>query len=93
MIPKLSEEQRQAIESKPGEPIEIVDDHTQGVYILVAREDFRKPIEDRLRRELQIAFDQVENGDVADWDVEEMLQEAHRRHLSSPHLHSDSSAS
>jgi hypothetical protein len=31
---------------------------------------------------LQIGFDQADAGDVAEWDVEEILAEAHRRHAS-----------
>lgn len=37
------------------------------------------PADEVLRRELQVGFDQADAGDVADWDVEEMLRNAHRR--------------
>ena len=80
MTPRLTEEQRQALTRQPGQPVEVEDEQTQKVYVLVAREDFRQMIDGELRRQLQIGFDQADAGDVADWDVEEILDEAHRRH-------------
>lgn len=35
--------------------------------------------EQELRRELQIGFDQCAVGEEDDWDVDEILKEAHRR--------------
>lgn len=80
MTPKLSEEQRQAIVDCQGRPVEVEDDRTQRVYVLVARDEFHRLVDEKLRRELQIGFDQADAGDVGDWDIAEMLQEAHRRH-------------
>jgi hypothetical protein len=80
MPPKLTEEQRQAIRNSPGHAVEVEDEETQRVYVLVARDDFRQLVDDALKRELQIGFDQADSGDVADWDVEEILAEAHRRY-------------
>ncbi len=82
MVPKLSDEQRQAIESKHGGPIEVQDDRTERTYVLVGRDEFRRMVEDQLRRELQIGFDQADAGDVAEWNVDEMLQEARQRQRS-----------
>ena len=78
MTPKLSEEQRQAIVDCQGRPVEVEDDRTQRVYVLVARDEFHRLMEDKLCRELQIAFDQADAGDVGDWDIAEMLREAPR---------------
>ena len=80
MAPKLSEEQRQAIVDRQCRPVEVEDDYTQRVYVLVARDEFHRLVDEHLRRELQIGFDQADAGDVDDWDVEEILQEAHQRH-------------
>jgi predicted DNA-binding antitoxin AbrB/MazE fold protein len=33
-----------------------------------------------IKRELQIAFDQADRGEVSDLDMQELLSEAHRRH-------------
>lgn len=82
MSPKLTDEQRQAIESRQGLPVEVEDDRTHRVYILVAREEFHHLVEEQLRRELQIGFDQAASGDVGDWDADEMLLEARRRRAS-----------
>jgi hypothetical protein len=79
MAPKLTDEQRLALESRPGQPVEIEGDRTQRVYILVARDDFQSLCDERLRRELEVGFEQADRGDVADWDLDEMLCEARRR--------------
>jgi len=84
MTPKLSEEQRQAIQNQEGGPVEVEDDRTQRVYVLVARDEFHRLVEEQLRRELQVGFDQADAGEVGDWDVEEMLQEARQRHSPPP---------
>ncbi|MCI0335377.1 MAG: hypothetical protein L0228_19385 [Planctomycetes bacterium] len=36
--------------------------------------------DDYLRRELQVAFDQVDRGEVNDLDMDAVLVEAHRRY-------------
>ncbi len=36
--------------------------------------------DDYIRRELQVAFDQVYRGEVSDLDMKSLLAEAHRRH-------------
>lgn len=82
MTPKLSEEQRQAIYDRDGGPVEVEDDRTQRVYVLVARDQFHRLVEEQLRAELQVGFDQADAGDVSEWNVEEMLQAAHQRHSS-----------
>ena len=79
MAPKLTDEQREALESRPGMPVEIKDDLTQRVYILVARDDVQSLFDEPLRRELEIGFEQADRGDVGDRDIDEMLTEARRR--------------
>jgi len=79
MAPKLTDEQRLALESRPGQPVEIEDDRTQRVYVLVTRDDFQSLCDERLRRELEVGFEQADRGDLADWDLDEMLSEARRR--------------
>jgi hypothetical protein len=80
MSTKLSDEQRRAIEAEGG-LIEVEDERTNRVYVLVAKDEFHRLVDEHLRRELQIAFDQVDAGDVGDWNAQEMLAEAHRRAL------------
>lgn len=81
MPPKLSDEQRLAI-NREGGPVEVQDDRTQRVYVLVARDEFHHLVEQQLRRELQIGFDQADAGDVGDWNLDEMLQGARQRQAS-----------
>lgn len=80
MIAKITQEQREAILANPDAPVEIEDDQTKRIYVLVPKEGFRRMVDDALRRELQIGFDQADSGDVADWNIEEIIAEAHRRH-------------
>lgn len=79
MILKLTEEQRQSIQANTGDLVEIEDEHTQRVYVLVEKAAYRQMIDETLRQKLQVGFDEADAGDVADWDVEEILAEAHRR--------------
>ena len=80
MTPKLTDEMRQALSEQPDRPLKVEDEQTQKVYVLVSQEDFRQMVDEELRRQLQIGFDQADADDVAEWDVEEILAEAHRRH-------------
>lgn len=80
MRPKLSEEQRQAIRKTHGGPVEVEDDPTHRVYIIVARDEFHQLVEEQLRQELQIGFDQADAGDIGEWNIETLLAEAYRRH-------------
>ena len=82
MTPKLSDEQRLAIQHRDGGPVEVEDDRTKRVYVLLARDEFDHLVEDQLKRELKIGFDQADAGDIGDWDLEEMLQGARHRHAS-----------
>ena len=78
MTPKLSEEQRQALDNHPDGPIVVEDDQTQRIYVLVARDEFHRLVDAQLRAELRVGFDQADAGDVGAWDIEELLREAHQ---------------
>lgn len=80
MTPKIPENIRQALHQQQGKPLEVEDEQTRKLYVIVEKEEFRKMVDDQLRQQLQIGFDQADSGDVAEWDVEEVLGEAHRRH-------------
>ena len=80
MTPKITNEMRKALHQHPGKPLEVEDDQTQTVYVLVAKEDFREMVDQELRRQLQIGFDQADRGELEEWDVEEFLDRMHRRH-------------
>ncbi len=78
--PKLTDEMRQALAIRPTGPIPIEDEQTQNFYVLLTKEDYCRLHDDHVRRELQVAFDQVDRGEVSDLDMKELLAEAHRRH-------------
>jgi hypothetical protein len=77
---KLTEEMRQALAVRPTGPIPIEDEKTQNQYVLLTKDDYFRLHDDYLRRELQVAFDQVDRGEVSDLDMDALLAEAHRRH-------------
>jgi hypothetical protein len=78
--PKLTDEMRQAIESSPSGSIPIQDEQTNQFFVLLPQNDYVRLHDDYLRRELQIAFDQVDRGEVSDLDMDAILAEAHRRY-------------
>ncbi len=84
MSPKLTDEMRAALMSQPGGLVEIEDDQTHKVYILIEQPQARSLLRDALRRELQIGFDQADRGESEPWDIQETLAEARRRHAE-PH--------
>jgi hypothetical protein len=78
--PKLTDEMRQALAARPGGPIPIADDQSPNFYILLTKDDYCRLHDDYVRKELQIAFDQVDRGDVGELDMDALLTEAHRRY-------------
>ena len=66
--------------ARPSGPIPIEDEQTQNFYVLLTKDDYCRLQDDYYRRELQIAFDQVDRGEVGDLDMNALLAEANRRH-------------
>ena len=79
MPPKITEEQRRAIEAHPGEPVRVEDDKTHQVYILVEESEAPKLYEQWLRRQLQEGFDAADRGEVVPWDPDRIKAEGRRR--------------
>ena len=77
--PKLTDEMRQALAAHPAGPIPIEDDQTQNFYVLLTKDDYCRLQDDFYRRELQVAFGQVDRGEVSDLDMNALLDKAHRR--------------
>jgi hypothetical protein len=77
---KLTDEMRQALAARPTGPIPIEDGQTQDQYVLLKKEDYFRLHDEYVRRELQVAFDQVDRGEVHDLDMNAILAEAHRRY-------------
>lgn len=80
---KLTDEMRQALAIRPTGPIPIEDEQTQNQYVLLTKDDYFRLHDDYLRRELQVAFDQVDRGEVSDLDMGALPAEAHRRYATS----------
>ena len=85
MAPKITEEMRQALNQHPDRPLKIEDDQTEKTYLLIPQENFRQWVDDELRRELQIGFDEADAGEVAEWDVESILSTARSSPLAEGH--------
>jgi hypothetical protein len=78
--PKLTDEMRQALAICPSGPIPIEDTQTQNFYVLLTKDDYLRLHDDNVRRELQVAFDQVDRGEVSELDMDALLGEARRRY-------------
>lgn len=76
----LTEEMRQALATRPTGPLPVEDDQTKSQYVLVSKEEYFRLHEEYIRRELQVAFDEVDRGQIDDLDMSAVLVEAHRRH-------------
>jgi hypothetical protein len=76
MVLPLTDDQRAAIRQQAGVPLCLADEETQQTFVLVEISEYRKLVEQQLRRELQLSFEQAEHGDVALWNVDEFLAKA-----------------
>jgi len=74
----LPPELRQVLITHGGEPLHLVDDQTQKVYLLIEEEALSPIDDDYLRKLIQEANEEVERGDIADWDIEEVKAEGRR---------------
>ena len=75
MILTLSDDLRVALETHPDSLVALKDKDTDKLYVVVPREEYERLADEHLRRELQIAFDQVDRGEVAPWDSESIKAE------------------
>ena len=73
-------ELQQALDRDRQGPVYIVDADGNTTHVVLPLADARELLDQWLRRELQIGFDQADRGESEPWDVEATLAEAHRRH-------------
>lgn len=78
--PKLTEEQRQAIRSQPGGFIQVEDEQTHRIYVLIEESRANELCQQWLREQLQQGFDASDRGDVAEWDLRTFLAKMHDGH-------------
>ena len=79
IAPKLTDEMRQALAVRPDGPIPVQDDRSENFYVLLTKDDYIRLHDDYIRRELQVAFDQADRGEISELDMMSVLAEAHRR--------------
>jgi hypothetical protein len=59
---------REALAQQPGQPLEVEDEQTQKVYMLVDAEQGRRLAEQWIREQLQIGLDAASRGEVVEFD-------------------------
>jgi hypothetical protein len=79
MTPKLDNELSEALRRQGG-PLEVQDEHGQSRYVILAKDEYRQLVEHEFRQWLQVALDQEARGEATEWNLDEVLAEAHRRH-------------
>ena len=70
---------KEALRTQSEEPLEIEDDETHKTYLLVEKEHVNQLLDQWLRRELQIGFEQADAGDLVPWDPEKIKAEGRKR--------------
>jgi hypothetical protein len=70
---------KEALARRPGEPVEVEDEETQDVYLLIPRDELQQWRREALLKELQIGFDQADAGEFFEWDPDEIKAEGRRR--------------
>jgi hypothetical protein len=78
--PKLTDEMRRALAAKAGGPIAVVDELTGEQYALLSRVEYCRLNDEYIRSALQVAIVQVARGEVSDFNMDDLLAEAHRRY-------------
>jgi hypothetical protein len=74
MIAKLTDEMRAAVAAQPGRPVEIEDEATQRVYLLIDRNDAKQILDRWILDELDLAEADIAAGRVSDWNRDAMIQ-------------------
>jgi len=75
MTPKLTDEQRLALQASPDKPLRVEDEQTHKVYLVVSEETLPTLWEDYIRREVRKGLDAIDRGEVEDWDIESIKAE------------------
>lgn len=75
MTPKLTDEQRQALEANPAVPLRIEDEHTHRVYLVVGEEALPTLWEDYIHQEVAKGLVAIDRGEIEDWEVESIKSE------------------
>lgn len=75
MTPKLSDEQRQALQEHPDKPLRVVDQQTRKVYLMVSEEALPTLWEGYIQREVKRGLEALDRGEVEDWEIDSIKVE------------------
>jgi len=78
MSPTITEEQRQALQQNPGQPVRVRDEKTDQVYLLFGAEGMSALWDEYIRREVEQGLAEIDRGEVEDWEVESVKAEGRR---------------
>ena len=84
-MPKLTDEQRQAIRVQLGDFTRVEDDQTHKFYFIIEESRANELYQQWLQEQLQVGFDEADRGEVAEWDLEAFLANMHRQHAERTH--------
>jgi hypothetical protein len=70
MAPKITDEMRAAIAQQPGRPVEVEDELTRKVYVLIDADAGRAMTQQWIREQLQIGLDAASRGDIEPFDAD-----------------------
>jgi len=79
MAPKITPEMRAALSHHPGQPVEVEDDETRRVYLLVDAERGRALAEQWIKDQLQVGSDAAARGEIVDFDPESIKAAGRQR--------------
>ena len=68
MTPKLTDEQRKALQKQKGKPVRIEDEETQAVYFLIAQADVSTVWDDDVLEKVYVGCQQADRGECVPWD-------------------------
>lgn len=78
MSPTITEEQRQALQQNPGQPVRVRDEKTGQVYLLLGADSMSALWEEYIRREVERGLSAIDRGEIEDWEVESVKAEGRR---------------
>jgi hypothetical protein len=74
----LPPELRTALDAQGGQPLQVWDDESQKLYLIIEEASLRPIDDDFLREALREADEDIAQGRVGPWDVEEIKREGRR---------------
>ena len=75
-----TDDQFRVLDQEQGAPVFLVRPSGETTHVAIPIDEARRMLDDYLRRELKVGFEQADAGQLEPWDIEATLQEAHRRH-------------